>query len=172
MSDRKWVAGAIGQPVWRDGLTSTLTYLIVAVEKEAGNYNCVCIRPFGNGQNKVKFYPGPQEFKMTKTDLINLGANSFLDRTGRGAAGYLRMFMDNQAVEKLLAQLGGQRGVQVVPFDLFEQAVAGKLDKDTALCRTLHPQDGGGTPTTPFTSPEVEAAPVAKKGTRGNPINS
>lgn len=162
MGNRKWVAGAIDTPVWRDGLSTSLSYMIVAVKALDEKYNCVCIRDLG-GYQKVKFYPDLSHWNITQQDLQDMGCNNTLDRTGEGNAGYFRVTMNDQQVSTLMTRLAGTRNVVTVSYDQYLKGKASKADDSKS--RTLHPQSGGGTPAS------AEKFVLAK-GTRGNPVSA
>lgn len=63
------------RPVWRDGLTSRLTYVILAV-RDQQQYNCVCLANYGT----LKFYPNYEFWGLTERVLHQMGLKSTYDR--------------------------------------------------------------------------------------------
>jgi hypothetical protein len=142
-----WVADHRDTPVWRDGLTSTLTYLIVAVHRKFELYNCVCVRELGNGVYNVKFYPTFEQWGLTPERLTELGANEYTF-LGRSEQGYERVHMDKNALERVLDRLQEARNVTAVTIDLAMLAFRSGAGRQDSV--RIHPQRGGKRATVPF----------------------
>lgn len=108
----KVLAGLSANPVWRDGLTTCLTYLIVAVKQTAEEYNCVCIRDVG-AQLKIKFYPDLGFWNLTNEQLRGLGLGSYLHRDNL----YDRYYMSSADLPQVMNVIGGTRGAVVCPTE-------------------------------------------------------
>lgn len=122
-----FAVGLSETPVYRDGLTSQLSYKFLAVKP--GSYQVVV-----EGNNRVKFYPNAQAWGVTDSILDKMGFNSLYNRPDyQGVRGVYK-----QSVVKLLKLLATQRGVTVVPVSVYEDP-----DRNTCYkpdCRKLHPQ--------------------------------
>jgi hypothetical protein len=90
------------QPMYRDGISSTLTYLIMATKPGEESYNCVC-----QGNGKIKFYPNPQFFNITEEDLQQFGINT---DTREEHHGYVRYLCGRQKAVQLLTMVANTRG--------------------------------------------------------------
>lgn len=104
-------------PMYRDGISSSLTYLIVAVRKGSvagDSYNCICA---GNG--KVKFYPDPEFFGVQEEDLTSAGIDPFEKRSHHG---YVRYFASREQVATLLNVVATKRGTIAVNPNLLLSA--------------------------------------------------
>jgi len=75
-----WTAGVGQTPVWRDGLDSTLTYLLIAVKQAAEVYNCVCVRRLDQTYFKVKFYPSMEYWSIDEQQLSEFGFSEYRSR--------------------------------------------------------------------------------------------
>jgi hypothetical protein len=116
MSSSPVIAGSRSKPVWRDGLTQPLHYLIVAVKNLADSYNCVAVGTCGKDRFKVKFYPNLAAWNLTETQLSDdFGCYNFLDRSG--GKGYVRCLVNTNDLEKLFARLATARNVAAVSFE-------------------------------------------------------
>jgi hypothetical protein len=156
-----WLAGLREQPVWRDGLTSTLSYLIFAVRKNDERYTCVCAKAFGADCFKVKFYPDYAYWGMTVEQLKDFGAESFLDRSGEYNAGYVRFMINRRGLSAIIAHLNSARGVTAIGPEPVLKAIFSDEGKHTS--RVVHQITGGGTPRTPWVLPGVNG-PLQIKG--------
>jgi len=130
-------------PVFIDGLSSTLSYVILAV-KDRAPYNCVVY-----GQSKIKFYP----------DAAFWGISD--DRLYRRIDNYQGIHgLTQQHVLDFLKILRGQRATYVAPvytsedFELFNKSQEDRAQNS----RRLHPSTGGGIPED---LPVIEDLPLA-----------
>ena len=116
-------------PIFIDGLSTTLSYVILAV-KQADVYNCVCLRNNGT----FKFYPNYEFWGLTRQMLHDLGLRSTYDRGPYQG-------VHNTTSENVMAVLHilrGQRATSVVPDHL----IAGVFEtsgEDRQNCRKVHP---------------------------------
>lgn len=148
-----WRAGHRNEPVWRDGLDSTLSYLIVAVQFDAKTYNCVCIRKFDDDSYKLKCYPDFKSWKFSESILDDLGAVDFLDRSDkdnmRDYAGYQRCFVSREVLARVLKRLRAQQNVTTITLDLVDEAFK-RPHNTRQSSRDYHPVRGGRMPETPY----------------------
>lgn len=162
---KKWVAEFAPGPIWRDGLTSTKSYLIIAVLKTSDKYNCVCIRNVGEAFFKLKFYPDAAAWGMTHAQLKNdFGVQDFLYRSN--GAGYERFCINGENLKKLAEFLNAKRAIVAVTPPMIRDAFQNKSQCNLALSLAAHPIRGGGSPETPFKRPSRLAlsAPVFDGG--------
>lgn len=101
----------INTPLYRDGISTKGTYLIVASRLNAivqDGYNCIC-----TGNEKVKFYPNPEYFGIENSDLEDVGIDL---GTRVEHHGYVRFYASRRQVAKLLTSVHMKRGtLQIVP---------------------------------------------------------
>jgi hypothetical protein len=116
----KEIVGSIqAAPVYRDGISSALTYLIMAVKKNEDMYNCIC-----QGNDKIKFYPNAEFFGITNEDLEACGINPHETRTHHG---YVRYMGSRRTAAKLLTHVAATRGtITISPNMLLEAPNTGK----------------------------------------------
>lgn len=105
-----FIAGVSPKPVWRDGLTTNLSYVFLAVKAQSPEYNAVVY-----GNQRIKFYPSADDFGLTAKQLQELGCHSYCDRRGHRDGGYERWLLPSSKIESVLQVLRGQRGVVVAP---------------------------------------------------------
>ena len=123
------MAGLSPTPVFRDGLSSSLSYVFLAIKNEKP-YNCVVYSP---GITTLKFYPDAEFWQVTSKALAEIGVNKALYTRDdyQGLHGVSR-----QEAERILAYVSGLRSVVAVPLPVFqaETFVGGR-----ASSRNLHP---------------------------------
>ena len=168
-----WVAAQRNKPVWRDGLCSRLSYVIIAVHQKADQYTCVAVRKLGHSNYKVKFYPDLGTWNLTESELRSkFYAESFCDRTNQGEANYYRVRMNDAGLMQLVDFLKEQRNTAVAPAQEVLAAFHTSTSEDKQEGYKLHPIRGGGIPKPQerlmFVPPVLLAAP----GTRSNPVKS
>ena len=123
-------AGASPWPIFRDGLTSSLSYAFLAV-KDSTDYNCIVWSP---ERKKLKFYPDADFWGITDHTLHTLG----LDHNLYGREDYRGIYeIKRDEVVRILDYVRGQRGVTVVNSQMF-------LEQDFFSCnrqasRQFHP---------------------------------
>lgn len=151
-----WLAGVNAEPVFRDGLTSNLTYLIFGVRNQDEIYTCVCARKFDENSYKVKFYPNYQHWGVTIDQLRDIGAFSFLDRSQERNAGYIRFFLNRNGMVQLIALLQSLRGVTAIPSaePVFQAYLTQNKGQRGRVQSIVHPFEGGGAPPLPFVPPK------------------
>ena len=125
-AEHEWQASVAPAPVWRDGLTTKMSYAIIAGHQKAQGYSCVCVRPIGSHENKVKFYPDLATWGLTQTELSQLGLGHFLDRTDDDATHYFRAYANTEALEALIDRLEGTRNVTAITKVMLTDVYAGK----------------------------------------------
>lgn len=155
----KWLVGLRHEPVWRDGLSSSMSYLIFAVRKTDQLYNCVCARKLDVDDWKVKFYPDYAHWGVTLDQLKELGARSFRDRTGAGDSGYIRFHLNRRGLNSLITLLNGLRNVTAIPAQFVLPAYDTHAGAQSS--RVVHPITGGGTPRTPWQNLSLGGPPAA-----------
>lgn len=117
-----------GHPVFRDGLTSTLTYAILAV-KPANEYNCICMSDY----RTLKFYPNYEFWGVTPELLTRFGLKAQYDRADyQGVHG-----APFDAVADLLEYLRGQDKTVVAVTGKIERAF--NDDRPRQESRRFHP---------------------------------
>lgn len=129
------VPGLSPAPIFMDGLTTTLSYVILAV-KQADEYNCVALRNNGT----FKFYPNFGFWGLTPQMLHDIGLTSTYDR---GAYQGVHN-SPSTGVAKALAIIRGQRGVAVVP----DHMMVGMFETSSSVrqnSRKVHPAVQGRT---------------------------
>lgn len=144
---KNWVGDFNTDPVFRDGLSSMTSYLIVATKKESDRYSCVCMRSI-NSEVNVKFYPSVKFWGLDKTSLKDLGFNvsTFGERE---AQKYERVYLPKSKLDGFLAYLKKDNGNLVaVSAEACISAMNGL--HDASVSRELHPIRGGATPEKPF----------------------
>lgn len=99
-------------PVFRDGLTTQRTYAFIAAKK-GEPYNGVV---YAFSKHKLKFYPNAQFWGITQSMLKAIDHSlSLYERPDyQGVYG-----VERDHVQEVLKILHNQRGVSVVPTDLF-----------------------------------------------------
>jgi hypothetical protein len=104
------------RPCFKDGLMSSLTYLIVASKppSEAEQYNALGVRLIGSGWYRVHAYPNLEAFSLgdLKYDGINTGYFYHNDKHG-----YDSVQVERSRLTTMLDQLSKQRGVVVAPVE-------------------------------------------------------
>lgn len=118
-------------PIFRDGLSSTLSYVFLAV-KDAPEYNCIVWSP---ERKKLKFYPSADFWLASGgTTLETLGLPQKLynreDYDGLYA-------IDREDVCRVLEYVGSQRGVTVVNTKVFMEQDFNTCDRHQS--RQYHP---------------------------------
>jgi len=141
-----WTAGTNETPVWRDGLTTTLTYLLIAVKKKAEEYNCVCVRRLGQSLYKVKFYPSMDYWHLSEEKLSEMGFQNYLSRKDTNQ--YERMTADtHRSMERLTNHLEKLRQTNSVPAQKYFPILRTGEGQQTSV--VLHPKRGGAAATNP-----------------------
>lgn len=149
---KKWVAGISEIPVYRNGVSSTNEYVIVAVAKEAKEYNCVCVRP-NPGYLKVKFYPSMDFWGLTNKELRAMGFGEFSARDGM----YQRVVGTKKAIHQLLEQLVKNSAMSVVSVDDYEkELVHPDRMNHQSRGKGMHPVKGGLRPSSVYFVDGVE----------------
>jgi hypothetical protein len=147
----KWAAGLTVGPVFIDGLTSSLTYLIVACKESADEYQAVVIGKWGDECFKVKMYGCFEDWGFNKSSLMDkFRAEDFLNRNREGDAGYQRYFTDREGVRRIIHALGQTRGVLVAPFEKVFEAYNISFYDRQVISERVHPRLGGFRPESPF----------------------
>lgn len=126
--------GLTTKPVYIDGLTSTLTYVILAV-RESERYNCICLSHYGT----LKFYPNYEFWGLTAGSLHHMGLTRTYDRAPyQGVHG-----ASTDGVKKALQHVRDIcRGAAVVPDDLIYDALHAPLAA-RGESRKIHPAARG-----------------------------
>jgi hypothetical protein len=146
-----WAAGLSSMPVFIDGLTHSLFYLIVAAKNSADKYQAVVIGKFG--ADTFKFYGSFEEWGFTAASLEDkFGAEDILSRKGERAAGYERYFTNRRGVEAILKALGETRNVTVAPLAGIYKAYDIPYETRKEISLAAHPARGGYRPLLPFKS--------------------
>ena len=104
--------GQSDTPVFRDGLTSDLTYVFLACKK-SDTYNGVVI---GVANNKLKFYPNAQFWGMNEKLLSDMGIYGLYNRQDYQGVSNISPVK----TKALLERLRTQRGAQVVSDNDFD----------------------------------------------------
>lgn len=125
------------EPVFIDGLSTPLSYVILAV-KQGPEYNCVCLRNNGT----FKFYPNFEFWGLTEGQLHGLGLNSTYDRDDYQGVRHVT----SSEVSKVLNIIRGQRGAAVVPDHLLIAGVFETPANQRGRSRALHPETQGRAP--------------------------
>jgi hypothetical protein len=144
-----WATGLANMPVFIDGLTHKLFYLIVACKNSSDKYQAVVLGKFGPNQFKVKFYGNFEEWGFTEGSLREkFNANDFLYHGE--SIGYARYWTDRRGVDAILDALDHTRGVTVCPVSGVYQAfdIPAKIRAEVSLA--CHPLRGGHRPALPF----------------------
>jgi hypothetical protein len=129
----KVLVGFSPVPVYIDGITTSLSYVFLAV-KEADQYNCVCY----SGHLTLKFYPSADFWGITQGTLEHLGITASLYRRGQGYQGLHKLGTDE--VQKILGIIRNQRGVGCVD----DQQLSTMFSVyDRQYSRALHPSTSG-----------------------------
>jgi hypothetical protein len=151
-----WAAGLADKPVFIDGLSHSLFYLIVAAKNSSDDYQAVVIGKFGPDSFKVKMYGSFEDWGFLPAGLQDkFNAREFLSRKGRGDAGYERYMTNRQGVMAILAALQQTRGVTVCPIPKIMPAYDLPMAERQAISSQLHPQREGRRPTLPFKLPDT-----------------
>lgn len=151
-----WTTGLATGPVFIDGLSHSLFYLIVATKNSADKYQVVAIGKFGPDEFKVKFYGCFEDWGFTKGSLQDkFRARSFLSRAGEQSAGYERYYTDRAGVAAIVQGLIATRGVTVAPVDGIMQAYDIPSSQRAEISLSVHPSRGGYRPRLPFTPPAL-----------------
>lgn len=124
------------KPVFIDGLSSALSYAILAV-KEAEVYNCICLRNNGT----FKFYPTFEFWGLTRPQLHSLGLHNTY---GRGAYEGVHD-ASTVGVHKVLNLVRQQRQAVIVDSHHIEGVFETPYNERPAS-RMLHPSTGGQRP--------------------------
>lgn len=167
------------KPMYRDGISSSNTYLIMAVKKtadgspiEGDEYNCIC-----QGNGKIKFYPSLEHFNMTELDLETVGIN-IMDK--RSHNGYVRYYCNRRTAAKLLHTIASTRGtIACTPNMVLEAPSTGNSPlsrASTTKGKNLHGYPGSPTQTgiddedeeDDFTTDETPPSTDAKDGDDGD----
>lgn len=152
----KWAAGLSDYPVFIDGLSTTLFYLIVAAKNNADNYQAVVVGKWGEDEYKIKMYGTFEDWGFTQSSIAeNFRGNYFRSRTGADDAGYERYITDTEGVIAIMNALSQTRNVTVCPPDKLEAAFHTTILERKAIALALHPIRGGGRPQIPFSPPQV-----------------
>lgn len=152
-------AGLREKPVWRDGLSSTMSYLIMGVKNKADQYNCVCARFFGHGHSiKVKFYPNLSFWGVSEEQLKQrFHADSFLYRPDQP---YMRCRMTEENLKNLLEFLANERGMVFAKPDMAIATLEAGYQPDTES-EVAHPTRGSKvTHWVPSVVPDAVIAPA------------
>jgi hypothetical protein len=148
-----WAAGLSTHPVFIDGLSHELFYLIAATKTSADDYQAIVIGKFGQDSYKVKMYGKFEDWGFTKAGLEDkYDARDFLSRH-KESAGYQRYYTSRKGVEKLLAALEQTRNVTVCPAEGVQSAFEMPRALRAKVASALHPTRGGKRPQLPFTPP-------------------
>jgi hypothetical protein len=124
--EKVWESQAQSVPVWRDGLTTKMSYAIMAAHQKAEGYNCVCLRPLGGDDNKLKFYPDLATWSLTLPELEGMGFNNPLDRTDDDQTHYFRVYGSLKSIKTLLTRLATTRNVAAITEDMLPDILNGK----------------------------------------------
>lgn len=145
---RNWIGETSDTPIFRGGLSSEMSYLIIATKKESSVYNCICVRKKNGGFN-TKFYPSIAFWGLSKEDVVRpeFEPNSFVARPEHG---YERFFATKGGIDKLLSTLSKDDSNVVAPlsFDNFDENHLTEQVVNISL--ELHPVKGPKTPDVPF----------------------
>lgn len=120
-------------PVFRDGLTTTLTYAILAV-RPSDQYNCICYADYGT----LKFYPSFEFWGLDEKKLHSMGLIRTYSRDNGGYQGVHEV--SAAEVERLLAYLHEQlpkTTAIICPPSLVHTAF--NRDEPRQNSRRLHP---------------------------------
>jgi hypothetical protein len=151
-----WAAGLADKPVFIDGLTHKLFYLIVAAKTSSDDYQTVVIGKFGPDQFKVKMYGCFEDWGFLDAGLQDkFNARDFLSRKGRGAAGYERYMTDRAGVMKLMEALGQTRNVTICNPQKIMGAYDTTYAEREAITNQLHPSRGANRPRDVFKLPDT-----------------
>jgi hypothetical protein len=158
-----WTTGLATGPVFIDGLSHSLFYLIVATKNSAEKYQVVAVGKFGPDSFKVKFYGCFEDWGFTKGSLEHkFRARSFLSRADE-QAGYERYMTDRAGVAAIVHGLIATRGVTVAPVDGIMQAYDIPSHERAEISLSVHPERGGYRPRLPFTPPVLLAGIAANE---------
>lgn len=124
--------GLAEKPVYRDGLTTSLSYAFLAVKKHEDHNGVV----YSFGMNKLKFYPNAQFWGVTAAVLNECGIPSHRLYSRQDYQGVPHV--GKAEVAKLLEVLRGQRGTVAVP-DAVIKAYNAQADQPRDRCRALYP---------------------------------
>lgn len=135
--------GLSEKPVYRDGLTTSLSYLFVAV-KQHEQHNCVVWAP---GLSKLKFYPNAQFWGVTEAVLSGCGISRGLYNRAdyQGVTG-----ISKDQMVKVMNVLRNQRSTVVVDEQVFK-SFNFQADVPRTRCREQYPQ----TSRVPVSLPQV-----------------
>jgi hypothetical protein len=145
-----WTTGMSTGPVFIDGLTNPLHYLIVATFNSADKYRAVAIGRFGADYFKVKFYGSFEEWGFNESSLEDkFKAGEFLSRADE-KAGYERYMTGKEGVRRIVKALGQTRNVTVANLDAIWKAFDIPFEERMEISKIAHPQRGGFRPLLPF----------------------
>jgi hypothetical protein len=146
-----WATGLATRPVFIDGLTHSLFYLIVGCKNSADSYQAVVVGRFAPDVFKIKFYGKFEDFGFTKSSISDkFGGSCFLDRSDKDDAGYQRYYTNRDGLAKILKALGETRGVTVAPLEQVLDAYNMPQPERAKIANQVHPARGGHRPTLPF----------------------
>lgn len=124
--------GLAEKPVYRDGLTTNLSYAFLAVKKHEDHNGVV----YSFSMNKLKFYPNAQFWGVTAAVLDECGIASHRLYSRSDYQGVTEVAKSE--VVKLLGVLRNQRGTVAVP-DAVIKAYNDSADQPRDRCRALYP---------------------------------
>lgn len=108
-------AAVSATPVFRDGLTHSRNYVILAVKDNADQYNCVCLANYGT----FKLYPNLEFWGMTREQINTVGLGDKFYNYEESRAGYVGFHKASTADVKVLMDIiRGQRGVAAVSDEM------------------------------------------------------
>lgn len=162
-----WASGLSTGPVFIDGLTHSLFYLIVAAKNSAESYQAVVVGKFNSDWFKVKFYGRFSDWGFNTASLADkFRAQGFLDRSDE-RAGYQRYMTDRQGVDLILAALLQTRNTTVAPVENVMDAFEVPHRVRKAITDRAQPNRIGHVkPVLPFT--HIELLEVDDLDTEGN----
>jgi hypothetical protein len=160
-----WGTGLSDKPVFIDGLSHELFYLIVASKNESRTYQAVVIGMFGSNEFKVKMYGTFEEWGFNTGSLADkFRAKHFLSRAipkdpaeydPEEHAGYERYMTDQEGVARLLKALTQTQGVTVCPVKEVMKAYNMPYEERKEVHNLLQPFHGGYIPLIPFKAPKL-----------------
>jgi hypothetical protein len=149
-SQGAWTTGLATAPVFIDGLTNRLHYLIVAVNNSSDKYRAVVIGRFGQDCFKVKFYGSFEEWGFTEASLEDkFKADDFLSRANE-SAGYERYMTTREGARRIVKALSQTRNVTVAPLSGIWEAFDIPFAERAEVSALAHPKRGGCRPSLPF----------------------
>lgn len=163
-----WTTGLAQKPVFIDGLTHSLFYLIVASKNDSRDYQAVVIGMFSPEMFKVKMYGSFEDWGFTKSSLADkFRGSDFLSRAIPDDAdeyneeehlGYERYMTDAKGVVLLMKALSETRGVTVCPVKSLMEAYNMPYSERQEVHNLLQPFVGAVRPRLPFVAPTLLTA--------------